>query len=115
MCSVNKNTSYENKYNRAFDNQILQKVLPKLYGSYDKIWAPLVEILGALLKQPIQLNSENKDALIENLSTLTDNKLTSLNFDVTTADECFNYPKSAIKISEMLLDLSSSGFATFIK
>ncbi|MGN0487870.1 MAG: hypothetical protein ACI4HO_01255 [Ruminococcus sp.] len=115
MCSVNRNTSYDKKNYRAFDNQILQKILPKLYGSFDKIWAPLVEVLGLMLKKPSQLNSENKDALIEELSRLTDEKILSLDFDGKTADECFNYPKSAVKISDMLLDLSSSGFATFIK
>ena len=115
MCSVNKNTSYDNKNYRAFDNQILQKILPKLYGSYDKIWNPLVELLGLLLKTPANLNSENKDELIAKISAVTNNEIIDLVFDGSKADKFFHYPKSALKIADMLLDLSSSGFATFIK
>lgn len=115
MCNVFDNTSYINRNQRALDNQILQKILPKLYGSFDKIWYPLIEVLGTLLKTPQKINVDDGDGLIDSLKKISADKITSLEINTIIAEETFAYPKSAIKIMEMLSDLNDVGYATFIK
>lgn len=115
MCNVFEHTSYNEREKRGLDNQILQKVLPKLYGSYDKIWKPLTEILGVLLNNAIDIKAEDADDLIDTLKNATAGKITALELDGTTADAEFKYPKSAMKVINMLADLNEAGFATFIK
>ena len=115
MCNVMRNTSYDGRERRAMDNQILQKVLPKMYGAYEKIWRPLTEILGVLFYDSMDINVETADELMEILNAKIGKKMDKLQLDGTTADNVFKYPKSAIKILNMLSDLNDVGFATFIK
>ena len=116
MCNALKYTSYEHASTIALDNQILQKVLPKMHGSYEKLWAPLVEILSVLSKSDLGLNT-NVDAaqLVEQLSRAVGTECSDFNIDTDTLKSTFKYPKSAMKILEMLDTLSTSGFAAFIK
>lgn len=115
MYNVENNTSYVNRMNRGMDNQILQKILPKLYGSYDNIWNPLTEILGVLLIDSKEIVAENADVLLDKLKEYSNGKINKLALDGTIAEDLFKYPKSAIKIVNMLNDLNSTGFAAFIK
>lgn len=115
MCNTVANTTYVNSTEIAFDNQILQKILPKIYGSYDKIWKPLVEILGELLKTVTDFSGLDADALIDKLKQISGGTIKSLELNGSAAKDYFKYPKSGIKIIEMLEDLEVAGFATFIK
>lgn len=115
MCNVENNTSYINRMDRGMDNQILQKILPKLYGSYDNIWNPLSEMLGVLLIEPKETIAENADILLDKLKEYSNGKINELALDGTIAENLFKYPKSAIKIVSMLNDLNNTGFTTFIK
>lgn len=115
MCNAVVNTTYANREQVAFDNQILQKVLPKIYGSYDKIWNPLVEMLGELLNTREDYSGLDADALIDKLKQISGGTIKSLELNGTAAKTYFKYPKSAIKIVEMLEDLELAGFATYIK
>lgn len=115
MCNAIANTTYADRDKVAFDNQILQKVLPKIYGSYDKIWNPLVEMLGELLSTREDFSGLDADALIDKLKQTSGGVIKSLELNGTTAKSYFKYPKSAVKIMEMLEDLELAGFATYIK
>ena len=115
MCNAVVNTTYADREQVAFDNQILQKVLPKIYGSYDKIWNPLVEILGELLNTREDYSGLDADALSDKLKQISGGTIKSLQLNGTAAKAYFKYPKSAIKIVEMLEDLELAGFATYIK
>lgn len=116
MCNVYDTTSYTNKSVKALDNQILQKVLPKFYGSYDKLWGPLIEILslctisGARWKKDV-----DSETLISELNSISGGLITDLEINADMVTKVFKYPKAAMKIIEMLSDLNTAGFATFIK
>lgn len=114
MCNVFDNTNSPDKGICAFDNQILQKILPKFYGSYDKIWNPLIQMLGLLLKDKQEWLFDS-DELIRQLTIITGQEQGNLNISVQNIVSVFKYPKSALKIISMLSDLNSSGFANFIK
>ena len=101
--------------NKAIDIQILQKVLPKLHGSYDKLWNPLAELLvscgndGETWNRPITMTS-----LLEKL--LSDNEDKAIeSIEKSVFESIFKYPKAAEKILYMLNDLDKQGFATFIR
>jgi len=116
MCNVFDNTSCANKAALALDNQILQKILPKMYGSYDKLWGPLVEILDGLLLSSLGWNRDtDAETVIHDLNVQSGGAITGLDFNADTAVATFKYPKSALKIIEMMADLNELGFATFIK
>ena len=115
MCNAIANTTYVDRDKVAFDNQILQKVLPKIYGSYDKIWSPLVEMLGELLNTREDFSGLDANVLIDKLKQTSGGTIKSLELNGITAKSYFKYPKSAVKIMEMLEDLELAGFATYIK
>lgn len=116
MCNVYESTSYANKSIRAFDNQILQKILPKFYGAYDKIWAPLVELLSlCTINQVSWKRDTDAEGIISELKGISANKVISFEINAEVAVSIFKYPKTALKILEMLEDLNIVGFATFIK
>ena len=116
MCNVYESTSYTHKSVRALDNQILQKILPKFYGSYDKIWGPLVELLSLCTKIQVSWKRDtDAEGIISELKRVSENKVTSFEINAGVAVSIFKYPKTALKIIEMLGDLNIVGFATFIK
>ncbi|MDF2800672.1 MAG: hypothetical protein K0S61_575 [Anaerocolumna sp.] len=120
ITNVNFNTTYGEKLRIALDLQILQKILPKFHGSYDKLWKPLFEILitcineipADFVQEPnygvetyyklIRQISGNANGLVNNLST--ENYVSS-----------FKYPRSAKKIVSMLKNLEMHGFASYIE
>lgn len=116
MCNVYDTTRYVNKSIRALDNQILQKILPKFYGSYDKIWRPLVEVLSLCTISEVTWKQDvDADGIISELKRISANKASSFEINSEVAASIFKYPKTALKILEMLEDLNTVGFATFIK
>lgn len=116
MCNIYANTSYSERAIIAMDIQILQKILPKFYGTYDKLWGPLIEIFSLCLKTKISWQPTiDEDELKQLLSTALGVQLQSLELSKVQMEELFKYPRSASKIINMLNDLNSMGFATFIK
>jgi len=116
MCNVYKNTTYSERAVIAMDIQMLQKILPKFYGAYDKLWRPLIEILSLCLKTKIDWEPTiDADELRQSLGTTINVQLQSLELSKAQIEELFKYPRSATKIINMLNDLNSVGFATFIK
>ncbi len=101
----------------AIDLQIIQKLLPKMHGSYEKLWNPLIDILNCLL------NDVNKERQFDNISDLRDFigvELNNTNVVLRELSEddiksVYKYPKSAAKIIDMLIDLNIQGFTTFIR
>ena len=119
MCNVSTNTSYAKKSIIALDLQLLQKVLPKFHGAYDKLWKPLVEVLNSCMQPQIKSTWKidiGADELIDQLSKdLSGTKLTGLELTKQQVDLLFKYPRTAVKILIMINDLNTVGFATFIK
>ena len=116
MCNVYDSTSYTNKSVRALDNQILQKILPKFYGSYDKIWRPLVEVLSLCTITEVTWKRDiDAEGIMSELKRISANKVSNFEINADVAASMFKYPKTALKIIEMLGDLNTVGFATFIK
>lgn len=116
MCNALKYTSCAHASTIALDNQILQKVLPKMHGSYEKLWAPLVKILSVLSESDLSLSTDmDTTQLVEQMRRVVGADCSDLNMDADTLKATFKYPKSAMKVLEMLDTLSTSGFAAFIK
>ena len=116
MCNVYDTTSYPNKSIIALDNQILQKILPKFYGSYDKLWGPLIEILSLCTISGTRWKKDiDSELLISELNSISGGLITDFEINADTVVKVFKYPKAAMKIIEMMSDLNTTGFATFIK
>ena len=115
MINVFEYTDYSNCATVALDNQILQKILPKIYGAFDKIWSPLTEILGVFFITPLTINTIDVQELIQILDNNSNGMIGSLDLNASTASSYFKYPKAAMKIMTMLKDLDDTGFATYIK
>lgn len=115
MNNVNSNTSYVDKYKIATDLQILQKILPKIYGTFEKIWFPLLNILNVcLLEHKDWSEVENESDLIKELNIINQD-INNLKLNSTDIESIFKYPRSANKILSMLIDLNNHGYASFIK
>ncbi|MBU3069271.1 hypothetical protein KOI40_05520 [Aestuariicella sp. G3-2] len=82
---------------QALDVQILQKVLPKLYGNFAKLNEPLKEIIYFL---------SGSDGGIENFNM---NQIEALDLDALT------FSRSLEKLIKMYKTLSTQGFASFIE
>ena len=115
MCNALKyDTSFADCDKVAMDKQLMQKILPKLYGSYDSIWSPLVAILGKLINPINNWSFDNADDMISALKEV-EPSINQLLIDGDTASRISHYPNSVVKISSMLNDLNSTGFTTFLK
>ena len=100
----------------ALDLQISQKILPKLHGSYEKLWNPLVDILSCcLVETSIWEEKTTLSDITKVLSDILEKEVDCTKLSVSELKELFKYPKSASKIIEMLSDLDLQGFATFIR
>lgn len=116
MCNALKYTSYANASSVALDNQILQKVLPKMHGSYEKIWSPLVDVLNVLSFNDLDISADmDASEIVEQIKLKTGLEISNLNMNVNDIKTMFKYPRSAMKVLEMLDTLNTSGFAAFIK
>jgi hypothetical protein len=99
----------------ATDIQILQKILPKLHGSTEQLFNPLMSILSlCLLDDPDELSKklnyteDDFDNIINNLNAIQENYNKQLK-------EIFKYPRTAKKIIRMIQNLMYNGFTSFIE
>lgn len=120
ICNVNKFTSFEDKLPIAVDLQILQKILPKFHGSYEKLWNPLFNILLLCMKEiPTELRNKSNyssadiEKLIVSVSEDVNHRNISLNREVLKNK--FKYPRSAKKILSMMKNLEIHGFCSYIE
>lgn len=81
---------------QALDIQILQKVLPKLHGSYGKLGELISELLHYLSKSNTILSNFDRNAINETLPSDTE------------------FPRSVEKLKEMHSDLLLHGFASYL-
>ena len=83
----------------AFDIQILQKILPKFHGTQGKLEQPLRDLLSFCYGQAVP--GENlSDEMIQKADGF---------------DEEAVYPRSAKKIAQMLKNLQTQGYTSFIE
>ncbi len=114
--NVGNHTSYNNAPIVALDLQIIQKILPKFSGTYDKLWKPLMSILEICLLKDISLeNVSDIEGFIETINVNTGILIEDLIVSKAQSEQLFKYPRSASKIMAMIKDLNNIGFATFIK
>lgn len=84
-------------FNEAFDIQILQKILPKFYGTQGKLEQPLKNILSFCYgKKPNEFDNK----FIEEASVSADGA---------------RYVRTAQKLARMILNLQSQGYTSFIE
>lgn len=95
-----KNSDYKDSYKVALDLQILQKILTKLHGSYEKLWFPLFEILKICCNKQLPF---------------TETEVTNLKYFTSDYQTIFKYPRTAKKVIHMLEKLDRTGFASFIE
>lgn len=81
---------------KAFDIQMLQKVLPKFHGTQAKLELPLKDILSFCYENESEINS----AVIEKAMSF---------------DEEARFPRTAQKTARMLTNLQIQGYASFIE
>ncbi|MCT7447161.1 AAA family ATPase [Aliarcobacter skirrowii] len=116
ITNVKDSTTYADKYKVALDLQILQKVLPKIHGTFEKIWFPLINILNVcLISEKVWSSVTNENELLHELSIINKSDIQNLNLDSNKIKAIFKYPRSANKILSMLNDLSNHGYASYIK
>ncbi|WP_026477573.1 AAA family ATPase [Alkaliphilus transvaalensis] len=120
ICNVNKFTSFEDKLQIAVDLQILQKILPKFHGSYEKLWNPLFNILLVCMneipsdyKNKLNYTSSDIEKLLAFVSEEERHKRISLNKEVLKNK--YKYPRSAKKILSMMKNLEMHGFSSYIE
>lgn len=120
ISNVNRFTKFEDKLTIAVDLQVLQKILPKFHGSFEKLWNPLFEILLVCLKE-IPVDFKNKSGFassdIEKLLSILskDRNYEKMSLDSETLKNNFKYPRSAKKIISMMKNLQMYGFCSYIE
>ncbi|GFD80402.1 hypothetical protein KUL118_32640 [Tenacibaculum sp. KUL118] len=99
----------------ATDTQILQKILPKLHGSTEQLFNPLMSILSFCLSN----DSNSLSAKSEYTEDEFENILKDLNNESGVNNEqlnsLFKYPRTAKKIISMIQNLMYNGFTSFIE
>lgn len=92
-----KSPAQWDNWQRYFDAQIKQKMLPKLHGSE--------RIMGATLENLLKACAKDKDNFIKNNDIFEDEN---------SLKEVFKYPKSAKKLEEMAKILKEQRYVSFI-
>ena len=109
------NQSSETNITIATDIQILQKILPKLHGSTEQLFNPLMSILSLCLKNDINDLSKKSDYTEDEFEAI----ISDLNNEAGENNEqlisLFKYPRSAKKIIRMIQNLMYNGFTSFIE
>lgn len=120
ISNVNKYTKAEEKLKIAVDLQVLQKILPKFHGSFEKLWNPLFNILLICLKE-IPKDLKNKTSFssgdMEKLVSLISEDINyeEINLNSEMLKNNFKYPRSARKILSMMKNLQMYGFCSYIE
>lgn len=120
ISNVNKYTKAEEKLKIAVDLQVLQKILPKFHGSFEKLWNPLFNILLICLKE-VPKDLKNKTSFssgdMEKLVSLISEDINyeEINLNSEMLKNNFKYPRSARKILSMMKNLQMYGFCSYIE
>ncbi len=120
ISNVNKYTQAEDKLQIAVDLQVLQKILPKFHGSFEKLWNPLFNILLTCLEE-IPKDFKNKTGFsggdIERFLSIVseDKNYEEINLNAEILKNKFKYPRSAKKILSMMKNLQMYGFCSYIE
>ncbi|WP_409068361.1 AAA family ATPase [Clostridium sp. FAM 1755] len=120
ISNINKYTKAEEKLKIAVDLQVLQKILPKFHGSFEKLWNPLFNILLICLKE-IPKDLKNKTSFssgdMERLVLLISEDINyeEINLNSQMLKNNFKYPRSARKILSMMKNLQMYGFCSYIE
>lgn len=91
-------------WQRYFDAQIKQKILPKLHGSETVLDTTLLELLEHCSKDHIKVNEFD----------FSDKKTYENYFKGNNWEDNFKYPSSAKKIKDMLVVLTKQRYVSFI-
>jgi energy-coupling factor transporter ATP-binding protein EcfA2 len=95
----------------ATDIQILQKILPKLHGSAEQLYNPLMLIFKLCFKTEPQVLSGKIKFNEEDFNSC----LSLIGNPDINYNDCFKYPRSAKKLKFMISDLLNTGFTSFIQ
>ncbi|MDD7374470.1 MAG: AAA family ATPase [Sarcina ventriculi] len=102
--NVTNNSTDLNNIKIATDLQILQKILPKIYGNFETLWIPLTKILLVCLEESKdKYNSTN--IAYDSYKVSRDTILKNLNSS--------KYPRTVKKIIFMLDNLANKGFTSY--
>ena len=103
--TAGKNVAIDlNNIKIATDLQILQKILPKIYGNFETLWIPLTKILLVCLEESKdKYNSTN--IAYDSYKVSRDTILKNLNSS--------KYPRTVKKIIFMLDNLANKGFTSY--
>lgn len=100
----------------ALDIQILQKILPKLNGTFEKLNAPIIEILKVCSKFTKKWNDIKS---IEELQIAISKELKAdielRKLSMGQINNLFKYPNSAEKLIDMLIQVNELGITSFIQ
>jgi len=105
---------------KAFDLQILQKILPKFHGSRNQLERPLAKLLRFCLDGMIFPIEQATEIFPENLEKTIEIDGESLTYkaqgsSVETEPLMAKYPRSSKKLLRMLRKLREQGFVSFIE
>jgi hypothetical protein len=105
---------------KAFDLQILQKILPKFHGSRNQLERPLAKLLRYCLDGMIFTTEQATEIFPEELEKSIEIDGDSLTYKAQGSSEgteplVAKYPRSCKKLLRMLRKLREQGFVSFIE
>lgn len=100
----------------ALDIQILQKILPKMNGTFEKLNSPIIEILKICSKfakkwSDIKSIEDLQSSISKELKADVDLR----NLNGNQFNDLFKYPRSAEKLINMLIQINEQGITSFIQ
>jgi 5-methylcytosine-specific restriction endonuclease McrBC GTP-binding regulatory subunit McrB len=119
--SQNSSFKFDN-LDEAFDLAIKMKIFPKLHGTRQKLWNPIIELLKILeieiIKNSVEDLEKNKEDIylkIEMIKNIPNIDILKIELDDdSTIQINTNYKYTIHKLLEMLYKLKVQGFASFI-
>ena len=98
----------------ALDIQILQKILPKMNGTFEKLNLPIIEILKICSKSTKKWSDiKNIEDLQSSISKELKEDVNLKDLNVSQFDDLFKYPRSAEKLINMLIQVNELGITSF--
>lgn len=114
-CLNATNQSSVSNINIATDIQILQKILPKLHGSTEQLFNPLMSTLSLCLLNDSNNLSEKLEYSEDDFETVLSELDSKLGENNEQLISLFKYPRSAKKIIKMIRNLMYNGFTSYIE
>lgn len=102
--AVDYDDNIKENWQRYFDAQIKQKILPKLHGSETVLGSTLLDLLDYCSNDEIKVNEFD----------FSDKKTYENYFKGNNWEDNFKYPSSAKKIKDMLVVLTKQRYVSFI-